>query len=209
MLGTLGEAGMESQLTLVDTSAYGTPQTVVSFIRDNMKNTKILSADEQPLYVVDTDKQTNARTTIRRADSGDVVAEIKRKDLRADRIRFGTEPSVKLNTWLHGTNRKWSDFPVSFEWQSSKYIWKANSARQIALYEEMDTRTPLAWFQTSRKQTIEGTPTITRALLALQPEAQGILDGIIVSLLVVEHGLRVKEMKFQNADGHGTFKHSI
>lgn len=109
MLNNLSEAGMESQLTLVDTSAFGTPQTVVSFLRDDMKNTRIVSADERLLYVVDTDKETNARTTVRRADSEDVVAEIKRKDLRADRIRFGAAPSVKLSTWMSGAGGKWSD----------------------------------------------------------------------------------------------------
>ncbi|TDL18874.1 hypothetical protein BD410DRAFT_806147 [Rickenella mellea] len=44
---------LDSDATLVDTSAFGVPQTVVSFLRDDMKNTKIYSADEKHLYTVD------------------------------------------------------------------------------------------------------------------------------------------------------------
>ena len=112
--------GFESQVTLVDTSAYGTPHAVVSFIRDDMKNTKILSETEEVLYSVSTDALTNAYTTVYRGDVAAVgaqggsepikVAEIKRKDLREDRIKFeGNSSSVKLSKWLHGSNGKWSD----------------------------------------------------------------------------------------------------
>jgi len=210
--------GFESQVTLVDTSVYGTPHAVVSFIRDDMKDTKILSATEEVLYSVTTDALTNARTTVYRGDATTSaaqggsepikIAEIKRKDLRVDRIKFeGSTSSVKLSKWLHGTNGKWSDFPVSFEWQSRTYTWKANSSRQIALFDSADERTPIAWFQTSRKDTLEGVPTLFRALLALHQEGQEMLDAVVTSLLIVEHRLRWREMKYRNADGHGTFKH--
>ncbi|KLO19656.1 hypothetical protein SCHPADRAFT_817906 [Schizopora paradoxa] len=206
--------GLESQVTLVDTSAYGTPHAVVSFIRDDMKNTKILSETDEVLYSVSTDILTNAYTTVHRGDvtSGTQggsepikVAEIKRKDLREDRIKFeGSSSSVKLSKWLHGSNGR---CPVSLDWQDRSYTWKSNSARQIALYDSADERTPIAWFQTSRKQTLEGTPTLFRALLALQQEGQEILDAVVVSLLIVEYKLRWKEMKFRNADGRNTFQH--
>jgi len=210
--------GFESQVTLVDTSVYGTPHAIISFVRDDMKNTKILSATEEVLYSVTTDALTNAYTTVYRGDATTdgtqggsepvKVAEIKRKDLREDRIKFeGSASSVKLSKWLHGTNGKWSDFPVSFEWQANTYTWKANSARQMALYDSADAMTPIAWFQTSRRQTLEGVPTLFRALLALQQEGQEILDAVVVSLLIVEYKLRWREMKFRNADGRNTFQH--
>jgi len=200
--------GFESQITLVDTSPYGTPHAVVSFVRDDMKSTKILSATEEVLYSVTTDALTNAHTTVFRGDATTTngaeevvkIAEIKRKDLREDRIKFeGSTSSVKLSKWLHGTNGKWSDFPVSFEWQSKTYTWKANSVRQIALYDSADDRTPIAWFQTSRKEDIQGVPTHVRALLALQSEGQEILDAVVISLLIVEQRLRWREMKYRNA----------
>lgn len=102
-------AGMESQVTLVDASAFGTPHTVVSFIRDDMKNTRIMSSDDQILYSVDTDKVSNTHTVIRRRDTDEVVAEVKRRDLRPDTIKFGGNQKVKLSGWLSGMNGKWSD----------------------------------------------------------------------------------------------------
>ena len=107
-----GAATFESQVTLVDTSAYGTPQTVISFIRDDMKNTKICSTDERLLYTVETDKQTNTHTKIYRGESTEVVAELKRKDLRPDRIKFGANNSIKLSEFLRGANGKWSNLCV-------------------------------------------------------------------------------------------------
>ena len=113
--------GFESQVTLVDTSVYGTPHAVISFVRDDMKNTKILSSTEEVLYSVSTDALTNAYTTVYRGDASGgeggtgvaKIAEIKRKDLREDRIKFeGNSSSVKLSKWLHGAKGKWSDLCV-------------------------------------------------------------------------------------------------
>ncbi len=114
------EGGLESQVTLVDKSVYGNPHAVVSFIRDDMKNTKILSSTEEVLYSVTTDALTNACTTVY---LGDVttdgaqgapgparIVEIKRKDLREDRIKFEGNTSIKLSKWLHGANGKWTNF---------------------------------------------------------------------------------------------------
>jgi hypothetical protein len=116
-----GVLGNDSQLTLVDTSSYGAPYSTVSFIRDDMKNTTILAADESVLYTVETDKVSNAHTVIYRGgpaagEAGDreIVAELKRKDLREDRIKFGgTGRSMKMSKWIHGTSGKWSDLWVT------------------------------------------------------------------------------------------------
>jgi len=140
--------GFESQATLVDTNVYGNPHAVVSFIRDDMKNTKILSSTEEVLYSVTTDALTNARTTVylgdattdgaQRGPGPARIVEIKRKDLREDRIKFEGNTSIELSKWLHGANGKWTDFPVSFKWKNRTYTWRANSARQIALYDSAD-----------------------------------------------------------------------
>lgn len=52
---------------------------------------------------------------------------------------------------------------------------------------------------------MDGNPTIFRALLALQPDGFEILDAIVVSLLVVEYNLRMKETRYHNGDGRATF----
>lgn len=105
--------------------------------------------------------------------------------------------------------------PVSFEWQGCKYIWKVNDRLQIAvshrkpvrfctypmceLYEENDPRNPISWLQTSER---EGTNATAKALLILQvPEAREIMDAVVVSLLVVEGNLRVREARYHSGDG--------
>ncbi|KLO19655.1 hypothetical protein SCHPADRAFT_935149 [Schizopora paradoxa] len=201
------ERGFESQVTLVDSGVHDAPYTFVSFLRDDMKNTKIVSSTEAVLYTVTTDALTNTRTTVYRGNASTEagseavkVAEIKRKDLREDRIKLeGNTSSLKLSNWLHGASGKWTDFPVSFEWQNKTYIWKTNSARQIALYDTINETSQIAWFQTSRKGIFEGRAALFRAMLFLQKEGQEILDAVIVSLLIVEQRLRWREMKYQNA----------
>ncbi|KAI5120156.1 hypothetical protein M0805_003643 [Coniferiporia weirii] len=192
--------GMASQLTLVDPSAYGAPYTFASFDRDDMRNTRVFAADERLLYTIETDTQTYAHTSVFRGVSReDVVAEVKRKDLRADKIKFGAEKSGELKAWLHGSSGKWTDFPVSFSWRGSEFTWKTNGARQIALYRENESAHPIAWFQSSRKEIIDGAQRTLRALLALEEEALDILDAVVVSLFIVESNLRKREIEYRNA----------
>ena len=105
----------ESQVTLVDGRVGGESGTVVTFSRDDMKNTEILSSDGRVLYSVATNAQTRWRTLITRAVSGagqdtrEVVAEVQRRDLRPDLIAFAGEEEVKLSSWLNGRSGKWSD----------------------------------------------------------------------------------------------------
>lgn len=67
------------------------------------------------------------------------------------------------------------------------------------LYEENDLSNPISWLQTSER---EGTNATAKALLILQvPEAQEIMDAVVVSLLVVEGNLRVREARYHSGDG--------
>ena len=124
----------DSQVTLVDASSasYGShrPYTFVSFSRDNMKNTTIFAEDGvRALYSVETDMRAtrNAHTRVYRGipvgsqdPSGallererELVAEVKRKELREDRIKFGgAGKSKKISKWLHGANGRWTDLWV-------------------------------------------------------------------------------------------------
>ncbi len=84
---------------------------------------------------------------------------------------------------------------------------RINRIHNIQLYDSADARRQIAWFQTARKGTVGGVPTLSRALLVLQKEGQEILDAVIISLLIVEQRLRWREMKYRNADGRNTFQH--
>jgi len=193
-------AGMESSITLVDRGSYGEPSSVISFARDDMKNTTIHAVSsttgniEPLLYRVQTDTISNTQTNVYRGETGDVVAVLQRREMRPDTLQFVGQPVRKLKEWLHGKDGKWKDFPVSFEWDGTSYTWKANNAKQIALHNGDDE--VVAWFQSSYKTRLTGASFISRALVALQPEGQRILDAVVVSLLIVEYELRMKEKKY-------------
>lgn len=71
----------------------------------------------------------------------------------------------------------------------------------IQLYEHDDDEDPVARFQTSRTQIIDGVLTRFRALLALRPDAFTLLDPIVITLLIVESELRNREMRYRNSTG--------
>lgn len=108
-MSTYDKDDTASLSTLVNADAIGTPHYIVSFTRDNMKNTHLLSSDGQILYSVATDKVSNMHTVIRRRDTDEIVAEVDRKNFFPDSIQFGAGDKMKLSEWLHGANGKWSD----------------------------------------------------------------------------------------------------
>lgn len=69
----------------------------------------MLSSDETVLYTVVSDDAVNARTTIYRGETQEIVAIVKRKTFRPDRIKFGAEATIVLSSWLKGASGKWSD----------------------------------------------------------------------------------------------------
>ncbi|KLO19653.1 hypothetical protein SCHPADRAFT_935147 [Schizopora paradoxa] len=212
----------ESTLTMTGTKVHSyapasmnAPSSVVSFSTGSVNNTTVLSSSEQPLYTITTDAVSNSHTKILRGgpslqdptsmgvSSGgiELVAEIKRRDLLPDVIRFADwSSSRKLKSWIHGASGKASDFPTSFEWNDLKYTWKTNEARQIALYNDIRPSSPIAWFQcgSGSSRPMPG-HTRTRDLLVLQPEAESILDAVLVSLVVVEQSLRWKDTLFHSS----------
>ena len=83
-----------SELTLVNPESHTGALTHVTFSRDDMKNTKVLAADpsDSVLYTVETDKTSDSHTIVYRGEAKEqkeVVAEVKRYELRSDTIKFG------------------------------------------------------------------------------------------------------------------------
>lgn len=100
---------MDSQFTLTNVSAQGVLHTALSFDRDDMKNTKIYSADGKTLYTVETLGVSDSHTVIYRADTREKVASVNKRDIIPDVISFGDQPSMRLSKWLHGKKGDWSD----------------------------------------------------------------------------------------------------
>jgi len=196
-----------SQLTLVNPSGNAVTRalTAFSFLQDDMKNTEIYSADHRLLYTVRTDKNSDSHTMVYRSDSEDVVASIKRRTILSDTISFAHEPSRKLGKWLRAAGGRSSELPATFEWQNQNYTWRHDSGRKISLYAELDPETPIAWFRSPSRQTGSSTRGSSRAVLALQADGLGIVDGVVVSLLVVENNLRLRDLRIANGDGKVVF----
>ncbi len=98
------------------------PSAVLSFTTGSINNTTVLSSSEQPLHSITTDTLSNSHTTILRGgptlddskstDSNpiELVAEIKRRDLLPDIVKFSSWPSSKrLKSWMHGASGKSGD----------------------------------------------------------------------------------------------------
>jgi hypothetical protein len=87
---------MDSQITLVSA-----PAARLMFSRDSMKNATLF-LDSGPAYTISTDT-SNARTELRAASTGELLARIARKEILPDTITFpafngGRE--MRLTKWL-------------------------------------------------------------------------------------------------------------
>jgi hypothetical protein len=88
---------MDSQLTLVSIA----PAARLVFSQDSMKNATLF-LDSGPAYTISTDT-SNARTELRAAGTGELLARIVRKEIMPDTITFpalngGKE--IRLTKWL-------------------------------------------------------------------------------------------------------------
>jgi len=83
------------------------------------------------------------------------------------------------------------------------YTWKTNDARQIALYHEHDPNSPIAWFQPSKREFMTRGRILSRALLALEISGEAVIDAVVVSLLVVQQGLRMQDNRWRKSSGIG------
>lgn len=98
-----------SQLTLVDSSVYGTSHTFAWFSQDDMRNALVYNDNDELLYTIETDSRALQITTLYSGDRVTVLAEVERRILRRDRIQFRSDKWIPLKNFLHGSNRKWQD----------------------------------------------------------------------------------------------------
>lgn len=97
---------------------------------------------------------------------------------------------------------------MSIEDSGKTFIWKVSFLGQIAvscfrifsssrlnhlqLYAEHDQLSPIAWFQKSRSKSVDGHVEREPACIFLKPEAENILDTLIVSMIIVEQKRRAE-----------------
>ncbi|OBZ75258.1 hypothetical protein A0H81_04960 [Grifola frondosa] len=100
------------------------------------------------------------------------LACIERNEILSDKITFPGSAPTKISNWL-----KHRGFSVSSDDAAAiRYIWKPTNRREIALYAEQNPFTPVAWFRAAHRAQSEGIWSIEPPYLAVQPEAERILD---------------------------------
>jgi len=183
---------MDSQSTLVDETAVAErpASTVLTFSHDSLLNTALyVHRGDRPVYIVKTNF-TGTRTEIRKvipgSDQGMIVAaRIARNDFMPDTVKFEGCKSLQRRKWL---KKKTFHDPKSTAQPGAeppKFVWKPLSLRELALFSQDNSFTPIAWFRASVKG-------VEAASLSLRPEAEGLLDVVLASLIIVEQRYRVK-----------------
>ncbi|KAI0713743.1 hypothetical protein C8Q76DRAFT_469026 [Earliella scabrosa] len=133
---------------------------------------------------------SSSRTEVRKLEGRKavVVACIERHDILPDTIRLRDGNTVRLRSWLrHDT------FTVSFpDYGETHYTWKPTGLREIALFEEHNSYSPVAVFRTAQLCFFNGVNVMMMPTLSLQPEAERIEELVLASLLVVEEKYRIK-----------------
>ncbi|KDQ59918.1 hypothetical protein JAAARDRAFT_68444 [Jaapia argillacea MUCL 33604] len=138
-----------------------------------------LGHSENPLYSSKTDESGN-NTKIRHENDGRELASIhKKKNLMS--LRGG--PLIKVKSWLVDT--KEPVHGVCFKVGSETYTWDLDPSSRLTLYSVHSK--PVAWYTPSDRnlQPTSGPPSITRAYLALTPEAENFREEIIISYILV------------------------
>ncbi|KDQ59919.1 hypothetical protein JAAARDRAFT_636586 [Jaapia argillacea MUCL 33604] len=157
-----------------------------------------------PLYSVKSDDSAN-NTEIRHERNGTEMASIHRKKMGADMMTLRGGELMKVKDWL--VNTKEPVHGVSFTVRGETYTWGIDSGSRLTLYCVHSITRPVAWYTPSDRhlRVTHGPPSITRAYLALTPQAEQFWDEIIISFCIVfqkvRSGGRTPSTQWYNAWG--------
>ncbi|KAF4604384.1 hypothetical protein EYR40_001562 [Pleurotus pulmonarius] len=198
---------MDSTITLVNPS---TPVVLV-FTKNSTTNTGIAlkGSESRILYSVSSDALTCSKTTI--ADSAGTVAVINKRDILPSTVSFprrDAQGNVKLSKWLKQQKTADGHPIIVIGTALGQFGWKYDTTR-IALWSLGDEGNglPSAYLQ----------PATSSSPLSLVVEPSGLslvsdgygwmhdaktrqfVEEVLVSALVVEHRLRIKDRIYQVA----------
>ncbi|KAI0806280.1 hypothetical protein BC629DRAFT_1486675 [Irpex lacteus] len=177
---------------------------------DNPCNTTLVSQTGVNLYSVSTESTKKTTTTTVRNASGEVIASLEWRDVRPDRVTYGSKKDISLADWMKKSIIPFKD-DISFtDDDGRKYKWKGNSAgRSFELYSADDNFTSTI-APNATSNALDSTPTLvdppssgrTPATLELAPRAIEIQDLVVISFLFLEKSRRTNENTTENM-GHG------
>ncbi|CAA7261026.1 unnamed protein product [Cyclocybe aegerita] len=192
---------MESFLELPPTSSK--PRSYY-FDRNSVINST-LYCNSQPSYTIMTNK-SGTRTDVCDIATQSVVATIKRREVFADTIKFPARnngTSVAINKWLRPiTHSPYHAEPsISLVTDVGNFVWESDAAHRLALYAEEDHQVPVAFFSRNRQPQ-------DAIVLVMKSGAEEMVEDVIVSFIILEQRLRMKEKRRQNGMMYGPLSDS-
>ncbi|KAL4254411.1 hypothetical protein ABKN59_003677 [Abortiporus biennis] len=190
---------MDSQTTLVDNAAIVAERTLETiFVFDNnsmLNNVLSFEGTDHAAYLIKSNyigTKTEVRKLVPPGSEGGPITEqvllarVYRNDFLPDRVEFKRSPpkSIQRKKWLR--KRRFYDPYVQQSGEGLSYfVWRPVDWRQLELVTE-NTGQVLARFWSS-------IPAKEPAKLSVLPEAEIMIDIVLLSLLIVEQKYKVKE----------------
>jgi len=171
-------------------------QTLV-FDRNSVINATLYSG-ASPSYTVITNKAMT-RTDVCDIPGQCIVATIKRREVFSDTVKFPKRNdgnSVAINKWLRRITLPTHVEPcTSLVTDSGNFVWKTDPTYRLALYPEDDAQMPLAFMPRTRPP--------EPLILVLKEGSEEMVEDIIVSFIILEQRIRMKEKRRQNSMMYG------
>jgi len=128
-----------------------------------------------------------------------IVATIKRREVFSDTVKFPSRNdgnSVAINKWLRPISLpNHREACTSLVTDSGNFVWKTDAAHRLALYPEEDAEVPVAFMLRVRN---------TQPLvLTLKEGSEEMVEDILVSFIILEQRIRMKEKRKQNEMMYG------
>ncbi|KAF4566591.1 hypothetical protein EYR36_012022 [Pleurotus pulmonarius] len=194
------------------------PSELLYFSADSVLNST-LSCRSDASYVVEShsDMAHVTTTEIQKGTDPAPYVVVTTGTLFSDKVSLDGKPAVRINKWLSPLKTfsmlyvnptsslcdsniyPYIHSPVKFEQDGNVYVWRCQGDGQLILYQGVDSHTPIAWFQRSRRRLVNNLPTVHPACLALQPAAVKIQDVVVASFLILEHKRRMAAQRRSNS----------
>ncbi|KAF9032935.1 hypothetical protein BJ165DRAFT_1357546 [Panaeolus papilionaceus] len=166
------------------------------FARNSILN-GIVYSDGEPRFSVVTSK-SNTRTDICYHPSQVNIATIKRRELFSDTVKFARRNggnSIPIKQWLTSiTLPMHRNECTSLVTDLGNFVWKTDVTYRLALFPEEDTNQPVAFMIRSRPP--------EPLVLHIRDGSEDMLEDILVSFVILEQRLRMKEKRIQSDMGY-------
>ncbi|KAF8891128.1 hypothetical protein CPB84DRAFT_1683406 [Gymnopilus junonius] len=183
---------MNSETAAQDSSKASSSKSLV-FDQHSVINATVYSGNLLTYSTITS--KSMSRTDICDIPGQRIVATIKRRELLPDTVKFPSRNeghSIAVSKWLRPVMvTSHPESCTSLVTDSGKFIWKTNPTYRLALFPAEDPEVPLAFAIRTR-------PPESLAL-TIKEECDEMMEDILISFIILEHRLRMKEKRRQNS----------